>query len=393
MIIDDIALTLQPEVGPKTASYLIEIFGSAQDLFAAPEEEIRQKAQLKPKIAAELAAKKYHKQAQREIEFIQKYNVSTLVSTQQNYPELLRECYDYPHVLYMIGDPALLQQKMIAFAGTRSITSYGLTVSEMLISGMAEALSDVVIVGGLSYGIDVACHRAAIAAGIPSIVVLPHALNTIYPAHHVEIAREIVRNGGALLTECHSEFVPTASVLLRRNRIVAGLCAGTVIVESPEEGGSLTTAQFALDYDRCLMAVPGRVTDRTSGGTNALIKALKARAVCSTKDILREMNWEPEVKTDGEVKKEMTEGSEPFGAPAGKTRQAIAKLGKNEQGLLGCFHDQDVLSDEELVELSGLSPSELAVLLLNLEIAGAVRALPGNRFEVVLRHEAIVSGS
>lgn len=384
MLIDDIALTLQPDIGPKTAMHLIESFGSAEALFAASPAGIREKSGLNAKMAAELAAKKYHRQAEREIAFLEKYHIHALVATEPQYPALLRECHDYPHVLYMKGDPALLQKSMVAFAGTRSITSYGLAMCETLVAGLGELLSGIVVVGGLSYGVDVACHRAALAAGIPSIVVLPHALTSIYPSHHTDLAREIVRSGGALLTEFHSTFTPDHSVFTRRNRIIAGLCEGTVVVESPEVGGSLKTALLTLDYERCLMAVPGRATDRSSGGTNALIKNLKARMVCSAEDVLRELDWEPEPDMPKEKKKLAVGKSGAFDisdVPARGSAGSPAALGKDEQGLLGCFRDRDVLSDEELAGLSGLSSGELAVLLLNLEMTGAVRALPGNRFE------------
>jgi len=375
MLIDDIALTLQPDIGPKSAIHLIECFGSAEALFALPAAEITKRTGINRKMANALAAKPYHHQAEQEIGFLQKYNIHALVSSAPEYPPLLRECPDYPHVLYVKGDPALLQRRMIAFAGTRSVTSYGLKMCEALITRLGELLPGVVMVSGLSYGVEVACHRAALTAGIPSIAVLPHGLTTIYPAHHTDIARDIVHSGGILLTEFHSTYTPTNAIFLQRNRIVAGLTEGTVIIESPADGGSLTTAELALGYHRCVMAVSGRATDKSSAGTNDLIKELKARMVCSAEDILQELNWESVAKRPTGIAK-ATGNTHP-------STQARLPIGKDEEGLLGCFRNQNMATADELSEWSGLSLSALAPLLLTLEMAGRVRSLPGNRYELL----------
>jgi len=376
MLIDDIALTLQPNIGPKSAIHLIERFGSAGELFSLPAAEIAKRAGINRKMAEALAGKSYHGQAEREIRFLQKYNIHAFISTALEYPPLLRECADYPHVLYVKGDPALLQRRTIAFTGTRNITSYGSKMCKTLITRLGELLPGVAIVSGLSYGAEVACHQAALAAGIPSIAVLSHGLKTIYPARHTDIARDIVYSGGVLLTEFHSTYTPTNAIFLQRNRIVAGLTEGTVIIESPADGGSLTTAELAFGYHRCVMAVPGRATDKSSEGTNDLIKGLKARMVCSAEDILQELNWESAAKRPAG-------GAKATGDLQSSTQKARPPIGKDEEGLLGCFRDQYIATADELSEESGLSLSALAPLLLNLEMAGRVRLLPGNRYELL----------
>ena len=365
MLTDDIALTLEPEIGPRTAIHLMECFGSAEALYAATEQEIVQRAQLKPGLAKSLSRKNFHRQAEQEIAFLEKHGIHAFVATSPDYPALLKECPDYPHVLYLKGDPALFYRRMVSMAGTRDVTTYGLKMCEELVFGLAAQIPDLVIVSGLSGGVDTACHRAALDEGVHTLGILPNALTTIYPAHNTHMAREMVRLGGGILTEFHSRFTPHASVFLQRNRLIAGLTPGTVIVESPAEGGSLTTAQFALDYDRCLMAVPGRVTDPASAGTNNLIKHLKARMVCSAYDIVRELDWTPAPR---QREPEAEESREP-------------DLSKDERGLLSCFRDREIVSSEELAEWSGLSPAQLAPLLLGLEMAGAIRTLPGNRYE------------
>ena len=368
MFVDDIALTLQPEIGPKTAIHLMECFGSAEALYATSAEEITRKSQLKPELAQALTHKNFHRQAEQEIAFLEKHDIHPLVATSPDYPALLKECPDYPHVLYLKGDPAIFSRRMLSFCGTRSVTTYGLKMCEELVFGLAARIPDLMIVCGLSSGVDTACLRAALDAGVPALGILPNALTHIYPSHNTNMAREMVRHGGGILTEYHSRFTPHASVFLQRNRLIAGLTPGTVIVESPAEGGSLTTAHFALDYDRCLMAVPGRATDSASTGTNNLIKQLKARMVCSAYDIIRELDWEAPLR---EVKTLSPETQE-------------LDLSKDERGLLGCFRDREIVSSEELIEWSGLSPAQLAPLLLGLEMAGAIRTLPGNRYEKIM---------
>ncbi len=368
MLVDDIALTLEPEIGPKTAIHLMECFPSAEALYAATAQEIIQKSQLRPELAKSITLKKFHRQAEQELSFIKKHDIHPLVATSPDYPPLLKECPDYPHVLYLKGDQSLFDRPMISMAGTRSVSTYGLKMCEELVFGLASQIPDLVIVSGLSAGVDSACHRAALEAGIPTLGILPNALTHIYPSHNTNMAREMVRLGGGILTEFHSRFTPHASVFLQRNRLIAGLTPGTVIVESPAESGSLTTANFALDYDRCLMAVPGRATDSASAGANNLIKQLKARMVCSAYDIIRELNWEPATTDEDSLSPEAQE----------------LDLSKDERGLLSCFRDREIVSSEELLEWSGLTPAQLAPLILGLEMAGAIRTLPGNRYEKLL---------
>ena len=183
------------------------------------------------------------------------------------------------------------------------------------------------------------------------------------PAQHTAVAHDILDHGGALVTELHSQTRQNGTAYLARNRIIAGLSAGCVVIESPDSGGSLVTAQYADDYNRAVMAVPGRVTDRMSAGTNHLIRNRKAQLVLTAGDIVRELMWD-------------------FGTAPALLRQkpATPQLTPDEAGLLGCFRTDDPLTVEALTESCGLNPGELATLLVGLELAGAVRQLPGNRY-------------
>jgi DNA processing protein len=248
--------------------------------------------------------------------------------------------------------------------GTRRLSTYGQTMCDRLVRQLAERVPGLCIVSGLAFGIDAHCHRAALRYGVPTVAVVANTLPEVTPARHADIARDIVSRGGAIVSECNTHSKQTGDFYLSRNRIIAGLSEGTVVVEAPFESGALSTAEFAQGYNRTVMAVPGRATDETAFGTNLLIKSERAAMVCSGEDIIRTLAWDlyvPEV------------GEKPVAAPAG--------LSPDAAGLLGCFRSGDAVSVDALSELTALDHTTLAPLLLELEFAGKVRRLPGGTYE------------
>lgn len=363
MTIEDIALQLTPGIGVKGAVHLLEVFGDAQHIFTASADELIARAELRPEPARQITGRKGFAAAEKEWEYCRRNGITVLASTDAEYPALLRETPDYPHVLYIKGNAEALSGRCLAMVGTREATPYGQVMCERLVQGLAEQVPRLAIVSGLAFGIDIAAHRAALAAGIPTVAVLANSLPGVMPAQHTDVAREMLDRGGALVTELHSQSKQNGNFYLARNRIIAGLSAGCVVVESPASGGSLVTADCANGYDRTVMAVPGRATDRMSAGTNFLIRNDKARLVASANDIVREMAWDL--------------GADPASL---RSNPSTPQLTPDEAGLLGCFRTDDPLSVGTLGELSGLNPGELAALLLSLELSGAVRQLPGNRY-------------
>lgn len=364
MEIEDIALALTPGLGVKGCVHLLEVFGNARSVFAAPAAELSDRAELRPAIARAILEKQGFNAAERELRHSQKNGITPLASTDEAYPPLLREIPDYPHVIYVQGNAAALRKTTLSMVGTRGRSPYGERMARELVTALAARVPDLCVVSGLAFGVDGDCHRAALAAGAPTVAVLANSLPGVTPATHSQLAREILTAGGALVTELHSQTRQNGSFFLARNRIIAGLSAGTIVVESGTTGGSLVTAQYADGYDRTVMAVPGRATDSMSAGTNALIRNRKAQMILSAADVIREMGWDldPEVTTVPQARPPM-------------------ELTRDERGLLGCFRGDDPLSTEELSALSGLSPGVISALLLGLELAGAVRQLPGNRYE------------
>lgn len=363
MTVEDIALQLTPGIGVKGAVHLLDTFGDARRIFAASEEELLDRARLRPAAARQIVQRKGFAAAEREIEYCRRNGLTAIASTDPEYPPLLREIPDYPHVIYVKGNVAALSMRCLSIVGTRDATPYGQVMSNRLVEGLAERVPGLCIVSGLAFGIDAAAHRAALAHGVPTVAVLANALPGVTPAQHTDIARDILAHDGALITELHSQSKQTGDFYLARNRIIAALSAGCLVVESPASGGSLVTAHYADGYDRTVMALPGRATDRNSAGCNHLIANRKAHLVTSAEDIVRELMWD--LGTDPALLR--PKAPEP-------------QLTKDEAGLLGCFRTDDPLSSAALAELTGLDPGELSALLLGLELAGAVRQLPGNRY-------------
>ena len=365
MLIDDIALTMHPEIGSKTAIHLLEHFGSAEALFAATEEEIVERTQLKASLARSLCRREFHERAAEEMAFVERHRIRAVCSTSDEYPRRLKECPDYPHVLYVSGGTDLNTAHWLSVVGTRRITPYGSRLCERLVGEIAERWPDTVVVSGLAYGVDIAAHRAAMNAGLKTVGVVAHPLTRIYPSRHTESARRMVHEGGAVVSEFHSGCRCDKTSFVRRNRIIAGLSEGTLIVESAAKGGSLITADMADGYHRTVMALPGRVGDPCSEGTNALIKNLKAQMVCSGQDIADALGWT---------------ASAPRKTADGADDTAATSLTPAQHRILRLIGTDAPVSLEELGLRGELSLQELSGILLELEFSGAVRSLPGNLY-------------
>lgn len=363
MITDDIALTLQPRIGPRTAAHLLSCFDSAANIYSATAGEIVEKAELNAELAKQISAKTCHRQAEDELKYCRQNGIIPIAWDSADYPDLLRESSDFPAVVYYKGDTgALGRRRMLSIVGTRRMTSYGQKVCDRIIGELAELFPDVVIVSGLAYGVDGACHRAALAHGLSTVAVLPNPVTTIYPAQHSRMAEEMIARGGGILSEYHSRMKMKGVTFLARNRIIAGMGAGTLIVESPEKGGSMITARLAHGYDRSVMAIPGRIGDTFSEGANKLIASETARMVCSAEDIARELGWEPD-------------------RPHTTPEFDLSALSPEARNLLANIPESDTISVDTLANLSNLSMAELAPLLFELEFEGVVRALPGKLYE------------
>ena len=366
MTLYDIALTMVPNLGPTGIVHLIERFGSAEAVFAASREDLIRGAELRAAVAEDILGRRSCRMAEEELRYLGKHRLTAVASTDGDYPALLRDCPDRPHVLYVRGNSSVLRSRMLSMVGTRSVTPYGQRMCDRLVAGMAERMPGTVIVSGLAFGVDICCHRASLAYALPTVAVVANALPDVTPAQHRRIADEIVDAGGAIVSELHSRTKQNGKLYLARNRVIAGLGAGTVIVESPLEGGSMTTAEYADGYCRTVMAVPGRAGERSCAGTNRLIKTKKALLVEHAGDIVYELGWD--IEKAGFVPERK---SEPLRLE-GDARRVMEVIACGEA------LDMDTLSTR-----SGVPTAEISSVLLGLEMDGLLRRIRGNRYEKV----------
>jgi DNA processing protein len=357
-----IALTLTPSVGSKTARLLIEHFGSATKLFRAPLKEIKHVSGVGEVRARGFRDVDVLQRAEREVAFVLKNELQALYPG-NNYPERLLNCVDAPGVLYFKGNADLNAAKIVAIVGTRKNTEYGVKLCDELIEGL-QGLDRVLVVSGLALGIDAIAHRKCVAMQLPNVGVLGHGLDRIYPAVHKQLAKQMVDCGG-LLTEFPSGTIPDRQNFPMRNRVVAGLSDITIVVESQAGGGALITAHLAAGYNREVAAYPGRVHDSRSSGCNELIRTNLAAMVTKADDVVELMNWADKAKRQ----------------PV--QRQLFVNLSPDEEKLIALLNGKDLVHADEFMHSSGLMNSQLAATLLQLEMQGLIKTLPGKYYRMV----------
>ncbi|MFI3293221.1 MAG: DNA-processing protein DprA [Rikenellaceae bacterium] len=359
----DIALTLVPRLGANGIVHLLETFSTAENIFSASLDELTHFGELNPTIAKSISSRSTISAAQEEFSFCQRNNIAIVASTDSEYPTLLREVNDFPHVLYVRGNLQILNNRAVSIVGTRKISPYGGRACDVIIRELAECVPNGVVVSGLAFGVDGEAHRAALRHNIPTIAILPSPLTSITPAQHSRLANDIIEAGGAIITELHSKINHAGRFYISRNRIIAGYSGATIIVESPESGGAMVTAKTAHGYNRIVGAVPGRITDTMSAGCNKLIANKVATAILSGADIIRELMWD----LDADVR------------PCAKNK--VLQFTPDEVGLLRCFRSDEPLHIDKIMELSSLNIGELSAMMMGLELAEAVRLLPGGKYE------------
>jgi len=360
-----IGLTLIKGIGPILAKNLIAYLGDAEAVFR----EKRQNLEKIPGIGEILAQVIVSQsdlltRADKELEYIARQGFTVYNYTEKEYPFRLKECADAPIVLYSNGTINLNKGRFIAFVGTRNITDYGRTICETMIEELSQQIPDIIIVSGLAYGVDITAHKTALKHQLPTIGVVAHGLDRIYPSTHTSTAQKMVHQG-AIVTEYPTGTDPDKPNFVQRNRIIAGLCDATVIIESAARGGSLLTADAANQYNREVFAVPGRVGDVRSGGCNDLIRQNKAALVESAGDIIRAMGWQPS-------------GTKKVIQPL-----LFNELSDDEQAILTLLRQNDSLQINQLTLKLKVPVEKLFSLLIELEFKGYVRCLPGSVYKSI----------
>ncbi len=359
----ELALTLVPGIGSITARSLVDRFGTAEAVFKASASELRQTPGLQSKAVEGLLSKAGLNRAEQELRFIEKFHLQSLFITSPLYPKRLLNCCDAPVLLYYKGQADLNSMKVVSVVGTRNATDYGKELTRELVRGLKT--HNTLVVSGLAYGIDIAAHKACLEEGLPTVGVVAHGLDRIYPAQHRQIAERMLASGG-ILTEFMSGSKPDRENFPKRNRIVAGMADATIVVEAGANGGALITADIANSYDRDVFAFPGRTTDPFSAGCNAFIRTNRAHLVTGIKDIEYILGWEePEQKQ----------------VPSAQMKLPINLTG-DERLLAEVLQGSGPMAIDDLTISTRLPLSRLSVALLNMEMQNIVCALPGKVYRL-----------
>ena len=366
MVIEDIALTMVPRLGVRGVAHLMDLYHSAARVYTEPSHRLILCAELREDIVERILQKEGFAAAERELKYCEAHGIKATASTDADYPYHLLEIPDRPHIIYSLGDIEALQSPhILSVVGTRRISPYGENICARIIPALAEMFPDLVLVSGLAYGVDAAAHHAALAAGVRTVAVMANKLPNITPVQHKNLAKDIVDNGGAIISELHSQTKQNGAFYIPRNRIVAGVAQGLLLVESPANGGSLSTVKAADDYSRTVMAVPGRIFDSRSEGANHLIKTNVAQLVTSAEDIAEALGWEVVGKMPEKMRYEPREVNP-------QEALVLAALADNSDGL----------PMEVIAEKTALSVAEISAILLNMELSGLVRQLPGRIYVI-----------
>lgn len=355
-------LSLTEGIGPVTAKALIEEMGSAEAVMAATSAELMQHPNIRPKLAQLLLSGNGVELAKRELEILEELQqrrrpLKLYFLGDEEYPPYLAQCFDAPLVLYVKGQ--IPSVPMISFVGTRRNTHYSLDVLEYLMEGIAALRPDITIVSGLAYGVDKLSHQAALKYGLKSIGVVAHGHYTLYPSSHRDLAEQMIATGGGVVTEYPYRTRALPQRFVQRNRIVAGLSLGTIVVESAERGGSLITANIAFDYGRSVLVAPGRIFDPASKGCNKLVAHQKASIITTPDKLLDELQLLPTLKPQRLPFEEEQEESNP---------------------ILKALRTADHLTLEDLALQLGEEVPTISGMLFELELNGQIHSLPGGRY-------------
>lgn len=357
-----VALTMIPGIGGSMARKLLAYCGSAMAVFREKKYKLEKIREIGKMRAEWITSGTPLKKAEKELRFIEKEGIKLLFYKNPDYPSRLKQCPDSPILLYFKGKGKPEGERVISIVGTRKATEYGLTNCKKLVEEMRD--HGILVVSGLAYGIDVSAHEAAMSVGLPTVGVVAHGLDQIYPTLHQKTAKKMMAEGG-LLTEYPSGTKLARENFPARNRIVAGLADALLVIESGVSGGSLITAEIALSYNRDIFALPGNAGVESSAGCNGLIKRNKAALVESAVDIFYQMGW------DFESEKRKSK----------KQKSLFPEFPEPEASIMKILIEKGKTDIDYLTEKSGLVHGKLAAILLSLEMDGHIKVLPGKMYQ------------
>ncbi len=360
-LVSQIALTQIPQIGDAYAKLLIQHFGSALAVFQASKRQLECIEGIGTLRAQQIKQFKNFEHCEKEVEFIEKNKIEVLFFSSEKYPKRLLHCPDSPLLLYYKGTADLNASKIISVVGTRQPSSYGTILCQQFIEALRPF--EVIIMSGLAYGIDATAHRSALQHQLPTVAVLGHGLDRIYPAAHRALAAQISQQGG-LLTDYISGSLAHPQNFPKRNRITAGLCDAVIVIESGIKGGSLITASIANSYHKDVFAFPGKTTDAKSQGCNYLIQNHLAGLITEASDFIQLMNWSSN-------RTSIQQG------------ELFASLTETEKKMVDKMNPSQTIHIDQLMHQAGIPYSEAASVLLQLEMKKIIQLLPGKMYKLL----------
>ncbi len=357
-----IALLKAKNIGDVIARKLVSKLGSAKAIFREKSKNLELIDGIGKRHIDEIIKANLLVEAENEMRFIEKENINIWYFKDKDYPKRLNQCQDAPILLFHKGTFDIHNKPIISIVGTRKITAQGIDICRKLIEDLSPL--DPVIVSGFAFGTDITAHKAAIEEGLQNIAILGHGFDKMYPAVHSRYISALEKNGG-FITDFTSDDKFDRKNFVKRNRIIAGMTEATIVIESAEKGGSLITADFASQYNREVFAIPGRPQDRFSIGCNNLIKKNQAHLITSAADIVYLLNWD--------IEKEK----------AGKQQSLFVDLNENEKKVVEVLAENGKKELDDLVINTNIPSHQLASILLNLELKGKIRPLPGKQYETI----------
>ncbi len=356
-----LAIGRVPHIGHITTRLLLEHFGTAEAVFKARLKELQSIEGLGEVRARAIRNFKDFARSEKELAFITHNNINAISIKDAAYPHKLKFCPDAPALLFFKGKLNFNNHKSVAIIGTRNNSEYGMHCCRQLIEGLAAY--EPVIISGMAYGIDILAHKTALQNNLPTVGVVAHGLDNLYPASHKGIATQAMQNGG-LLSEYFSETPPDKQNFPTRNRIVAGLCDVTVVIETGIKGGSIITAELANGYNRDVAAFPGRSSDTRSAGCNYLIRKNKAALITCADDLADLMGWNLTA------------------VPKKVQKQLFVQLNYNEQKIYDQLSEGAAVHIDELANKGQMSHSTAIAAMLKMEMHGMLECMPGNIYKL-----------
>ena len=362
-----IVLNLLSGIGPVKVKELLSRFHSPARLLELSAADLSSVPGIGEKIAATLTSWEENSKIEEELNMVERAGVKIVTMLDADYPELLKEIYDPPLVLYVHGELPKAGARMLGIVGSRRFTRYGRKMAEVLAS--SASFAKWTVISGLAYGIDAVSHRATLDANGNTVAVLGGGLARVHPQDHIPLAKEIVEKGGAVISEFPMTYQPNKRSFPMRNRIISGMSHGLIVVEAGLKSGSLITAKFALEQDRLVFAVPGQADNPQAFGTNNLIRE-GAVLTESFDDVINEFEFMPGFD---QSEKEAEDHAD-------CVKKTTPELSDNEELIMNILKEKRESSTDQLATESGINAGQLLATLMQLEMKRMVVQLPGKRF-------------